>query len=69
MQTELENNGTSVGLIDGIRSALLSGGGAAHYPMDNCDVINIGLRIIKQCKVYCKEYKNWPCNMSATWLP
>ena len=26
MQTELENNGTSVGSIDGIRSALLSGG-------------------------------------------
>ena len=42
---------------------------AARYPMDNRDVINIGLRIIKQCKVYCKEYKNWPCNMGATWRP
>jgi hypothetical protein len=32
---------------------------AARYPMDNCDVINIGLHIIKRCGMYAKEYKNW----------
>ena len=42
---------------------------AARYPMDDHNVIDIGLRVIKQCKVYCKEYKNWPCNMGATWRP
>ncbi len=32
---------------------------AARYPMDDRDVINIGLRIIKCCGMYAKEYKNW----------
>ena len=32
---------------------------AARYPMDDCEVINIGLRVIKQCGMYSKEYKNW----------
>jgi hypothetical protein len=32
---------------------------AACYPMDNRDVINIGLRVIKQCGMYSEEYKNW----------
>ena len=32
---------------------------AARYPMDNCNIINIGLRIIKRCGVYAKEYKKW----------
>jgi hypothetical protein len=27
--------------------------------MDNRDVINISLRIIKRCGIYAKEYKNW----------
>jgi hypothetical protein len=31
----------------------------ARYPMDGCDVIDIGLRIIKHCGVYAKENKNW----------
>jgi hypothetical protein len=31
----------------------------ARYPMDNRDVIDIGLRIIKQCGMYSKEYKGW----------
>jgi hypothetical protein len=30
----------------------------ASYPMDNRDVIDIGLRIIKRCGMYAKEYKN-----------
>ena len=32
---------------------------AAHYPMDDCDIINIGLQVIKHCGTYTKEYKNW----------
>jgi hypothetical protein len=32
---------------------------AARYPMDDRDVIDIGLRIIKHCGMYTKEYKNW----------
>ncbi len=32
---------------------------AARYLMDGCDVIDIGLRIIKHCGMYAKEYKNW----------
>ncbi len=32
---------------------------AARYLMDDCDVIDIGLRIIKHCGMYAKEYKNW----------
>ncbi len=32
---------------------------AARYPMDNCDIINISLRVIKRCRMYSKEYKNW----------
>jgi len=32
---------------------------AARYPMDDHDVINIGLRVIKRCGMYSKEYKKW----------
>jgi hypothetical protein len=32
---------------------------AARYPMDDRDVIDIGLRVIKHCGLYAKEYKNW----------
>ncbi len=32
---------------------------AACYPMDNRDVIDIGLRVIKRCGMYSEEYKNW----------
>jgi hypothetical protein len=32
---------------------------AACYPMDDRDVIDIGLLIIKCCGMYVKEYKNW----------
>ncbi len=27
--------------------------------MDDRDVIDIGLRVIKQCGMYSEEYKNW----------
>jgi hypothetical protein len=30
----------------------------ARYPMDDCNVIDIGLRVIKRCGIYSKEYKN-----------
>jgi hypothetical protein len=32
---------------------------AAHYPMDNHDIIGIGLPVIKRCGMYAEEYKNW----------
>ncbi len=32
---------------------------AARYLMDNRDVIDIGLGVIKHCGMYAKEYKNW----------
>jgi hypothetical protein len=32
---------------------------ASRYPMDNHNVIDIGLRVIKQCGMYSEEYKNW----------
>ena len=32
---------------------------ALRYLMDDHDVINIGLHIIKRCGMYSKEYKNW----------
>jgi hypothetical protein len=32
---------------------------AARYPMDDRDVIDIGLRVIKRCGMYSEEYKNW----------
>jgi hypothetical protein len=31
----------------------------ARYPMDDCDVIDIGLRVIKRCGMYSEENKNW----------
>jgi hypothetical protein len=32
---------------------------AACYPMEECDIINIGLRVIKRCGMYSEEYKGW----------
>jgi hypothetical protein len=32
---------------------------AACYPMDDPDIIDIGLCVIKCCGMYAKEYKNW----------
>ena len=32
---------------------------AACYLMDNHDVTDIGLRVIKHCGMYTKEYKKW----------
>jgi hypothetical protein len=38
----------------------------ARYPMDDCNVINIGLRIIKCCGMYSEENKNWIARESDT---
>ncbi len=38
---------------------------AACYPMDNHDIIDIGLRIIKHCGMYAKEYKYWILHKNA----
>jgi hypothetical protein len=32
---------------------------AARYPMKECDIIDIGLHVIKCCGMYAKEYKAW----------
>jgi hypothetical protein len=32
---------------------------AARYSMEECDIIDIGLRVIKHCGMYAKEYKAW----------
>jgi hypothetical protein len=39
---------------------------AACYPMNNRDIINIGLRVIKWCGMYSKEYKTWIACKSKT---
>jgi hypothetical protein len=39
---------------------------AARYPMDDHDVIDIGLRIIKRCGMYSEEYKNWIAHENET---
>jgi hypothetical protein len=31
----------------------------ARYPMEECDIIDIGLHVIKRCGMYAKEYKVW----------
>jgi hypothetical protein len=36
--------------------------GCRGYTMADCNIANIGLRIIKRCGMYAKEYKAWiPC--------
>lgn len=32
---------------------------AARYPMEERDIIDIGLRVIKRCGMYSEEYKGW----------
>jgi hypothetical protein len=39
---------------------------AACYRMNNCNVIDIGLHVIKWCGMYSKEYKNWIAHKSKT---
>jgi hypothetical protein len=39
---------------------------AARYPIDDRDIINIGLRIIKRCGMYSEEYKNWIAHENKT---
>ena len=38
----------------------------ARYPMDDCDVIDIGLHVIKRCEMYSEEYKNWIARENET---
>ena len=39
---------------------------AARYPMDNHDVIDIGLRVIKRCGMYSEKYKGWIARKNKT---
>jgi hypothetical protein len=39
---------------------------AACYPMDDPNVIDISLRIIKRCGMYSEEYKNWIARENKT---
>ncbi len=32
---------------------------AARYPIEEHDIIDIGLRVIKRCSMYSEEYKGW----------
>ncbi len=32
---------------------------ATRYPMQDCNVIDIGMRVIKRCGMYSEEYKDW----------
>jgi hypothetical protein len=32
---------------------------AARYPMEDWDIVDIGLRVIKRCGMYAEEYKTW----------
>ncbi len=32
---------------------------AAQYPMEERDIIDISLRVIKRCGMYAEEYKTW----------
>ncbi len=32
---------------------------AARYPMEERDIIDIGLRVVKCCGMYAEEYKTW----------
>jgi hypothetical protein len=38
---------------------------AACYPMDDHEVINIRLRVIKHCGMYAEEYRNWILHKNA----
>ena len=38
----------------------------ARYPVDDRDVIDIGLRVIKRCGMYSEEYKNWIARENET---
>ena len=38
---------------------------AALYPMDDRNVIDISLRVIKRCGMYSKEYKDWIAHEQA----
>jgi hypothetical protein len=39
---------------------------SARYPMDDRDVIDIGLRVIKRCGMYSEEYKGWIARENKT---
>ncbi len=39
---------------------------ATRYPMNNHDVTDIGLRVIKRCGMYSEEYNNWIACESKT---
>jgi len=39
---------------------------AARYPMDDRNVIDIGLRVIKRCGMYSEEYKKWIARENKT---
>ncbi len=38
----------------------------ARYLMNNRNIIDIGLRVIKRCGMYSKEYKNWIAHKNET---
>ncbi len=39
---------------------------ATGYPIVDCDIVNIGIHVIKRCGLYAEEYKSWIAQATAT---
>ena len=39
---------------------------ATWYPIVDCNIINIGICVIKQCGLYAEEYKQWIAQVTTT---
>ncbi len=39
---------------------------ATGYPIVDRNIVDIGIRIIKQCGLYAEEYKSWIAQATAT---
>ena len=55
--------------FDALTLRLFTGAARANatgYPIVNCDIIDIRIRIIKQCGLYAEEYKSWIARATTT---
>jgi hypothetical protein len=39
---------------------------ATGYPIVDCDIVGIGIRVIKRCGLYVEEYKSWIARVTTT---
>ena len=54
--------------LDALTLRLFTGAAYANatgYPIVDCDIVDIGIRIIKQCGLYAEEYKSWIARATA----